>query len=326
MEMLTILGMYNYNQAVFEELHIPEEVDRETLIDNILMECAEFELVYPSWDFMRFAIGKWSLKELPTWERIVRASLADYNPIENYNRTELITDTETEENRASGADSTSSTSSGTSSASGTSSGTDRQVNSGTDTTSASGSENSNSSDSATNKNKQTNSGRDTASETKEQEGTYNKSEINKVNAFDNDLPAVHDITTTEENSENTEDSTGYTEYGHIINEEQTQIGTHKTNNNRQESSSVKHGHIINNELNNEHEEQSNTQGQEQSSINYGKVDNKSRLFEHENHTSGNIGVTTSQQMLEQELEISKKLNIYNYIIDSFQKRFCLLLY
>lgn len=41
---------------------------------------------------------------------------------------------------------------------------------------------------------------------------------------------------------------------------------------------------------------------------------------------GNIGVTTSQQMLEQELEVAPKLNIMNVIIDSFKKRFCLLVY
>ena len=47
------------------------------------------------------------------------------------------------------------------------------------------------------------------------------------------------------------------------------------------------------------------------------------------HTSrihGNIGVTTSQQMLEQEMEISPKLNVMNFIIDSFKNRFCLLVY
>ena len=47
---------------------------------------------------------------------------------------------------------------------------------------------------------------------------------------------------------------------------------------------------------------------------------------HTGRTHGNIGVTTSQQMLEQELEVSPKLNVYNYIIDSFKKRFCLLVY
>ena len=41
---------------------------------------------------------------------------------------------------------------------------------------------------------------------------------------------------------------------------------------------------------------------------------------------GNIGVTTSQQMLEQELEVAPKLNIMNVIIESFKNRFCLLVY
>ena len=47
------------------------------------------------------------------------------------------------------------------------------------------------------------------------------------------------------------------------------------------------------------------------------------------HTSrihGNIGVVTSQQMLEAELNIAPKLNIMNIIIESFKNRFCLLVY
>lgn len=47
---------------------------------------------------------------------------------------------------------------------------------------------------------------------------------------------------------------------------------------------------------------------------------------HSGRTHGNIGVTTSQQMLEQEIDIAPKLNVYDYIIDSFRRRFCLLVY
>ena len=42
--------------------------------------------------------------------------------------------------------------------------------------------------------------------------------------------------------------------------------------------------------------------------------------------SGNIGVTTSQQMAEQEIDITPKLNIFDIIIKSFISRFCLLVY
>lgn len=40
---------------------------------------------------------------------------------------------------------------------------------------------------------------------------------------------------------------------------------------------------------------------------------------------GNIGVTTTQQMIEQERNISE-FNIYDYIVRSFKRRFCIMLY
>ena len=47
---------------------------------------------------------------------------------------------------------------------------------------------------------------------------------------------------------------------------------------------------------------------------------------HSGRVHGNIGVTTSQQMLESELKLVPQLNIINYIVHSFKMRFCLLVY
>lgn len=44
------------------------------------------------------------------------------------------------------------------------------------------------------------------------------------------------------------------------------------------------------------------------------------------HTYGNIGVTTSQQMLEAELNIVTRLDLINYIADDFRNEFCLDVY
>lgn len=41
--------------------------------------------------------------------------------------------------------------------------------------------------------------------------------------------------------------------------------------------------------------------------------------------SGNIGVTTTQQMLKEEREAAA-FNIYSYIIEAFKKRFCIMVY
>lgn len=44
------------------------------------------------------------------------------------------------------------------------------------------------------------------------------------------------------------------------------------------------------------------------------------------NVSGNIGVMTSQKMLEEELEVARKVDIYKYISESFKRRFCLMVY
>lgn len=46
---------------------------------------------------------------------------------------------------------------------------------------------------------------------------------------------------------------------------------------------------------------------------------------HSGRAHGNIGVTTTQKMIEEERRVSG-FNIYDYIADSFKKRFCILVY
>ena len=46
---------------------------------------------------------------------------------------------------------------------------------------------------------------------------------------------------------------------------------------------------------------------------------------HSGRTHGNIGVTTSQQMIEAERKVSE-FNIIDYIAQSFKRRFCIMVY
>ena len=70
------------------------------------------------------------------------------------------------------------------------------------------------------------------------------------------------------------------------------------------------------------------------STTYGRSDTRTRVESSKhtgktvktNKTSGNIGVTTSQQMLSSEIEIALAINIYPIISDSFKERFCILVY
>lgn len=83
---LTVIGLYNHDDSLFDNLILPDGVNRETVIDTILMTCNELEVLYPDFNFFKRAIGSWSAKEQKFWERVLEMENADYNPIENYDR------------------------------------------------------------------------------------------------------------------------------------------------------------------------------------------------------------------------------------------------
>lgn len=84
---LTITGLYNYNDEIFDDLTIPTGMDKQTVIEAILMECSAFELVYPSYTFMKMAIKNWSNVEGPIWEKLYNTENLQYNPLWNVDAT-----------------------------------------------------------------------------------------------------------------------------------------------------------------------------------------------------------------------------------------------
>lgn len=80
---LSILGLYRWNNHLFDNMSIPEDVDLETLKWEILEECAELEGVYADAYYMQQSIKNWSAAMLPSWEKMQEALTAEYNPIWN---------------------------------------------------------------------------------------------------------------------------------------------------------------------------------------------------------------------------------------------------
>lgn len=105
----TIIGMQGWMKAndddIFKKLQLPDSVNRQIVIDNILWRASEFPLIWGNPYYIQEFIGAWSAKNLVGWERSAAALAAAYNPIHNYDRTE------TEEYSGSGSDSATSSSS-----------------------------------------------------------------------------------------------------------------------------------------------------------------------------------------------------------------------
>lgn len=87
-QILTIYGLYQYDNTLFDGLQLPEGVMKEYLIPELLMELGVLETLYPDNDFMKAAIASWSEKELHVWEELLATTKYEYDPISNYDRTE----------------------------------------------------------------------------------------------------------------------------------------------------------------------------------------------------------------------------------------------
>lgn len=90
---LSILGLIRARPDVLDGLQLPDGIDRETLQQNLILEAAELEIIYPDPDFLAAAVRAWSAKQLPVWEKLLATTRLKYNPIWNVDGTE----TETEE-------------------------------------------------------------------------------------------------------------------------------------------------------------------------------------------------------------------------------------
>ena len=90
---LDLLGIYNFDNTVLDLLEVPEDedgnelIDKDTLKDNLLMDTAEMEILYPNASFLKLAIGAWSKKQVPIWSELYASTQYEYNPIWNVDGT-----------------------------------------------------------------------------------------------------------------------------------------------------------------------------------------------------------------------------------------------
>ena len=87
-----MFGLYYWDNSIFDKFALPDGVDKSVLVDNLLLECADLEVLYPDPAVLKAAIGSWSSAKVASWQRLQDALAAEYNPIENYDRHETWTD------------------------------------------------------------------------------------------------------------------------------------------------------------------------------------------------------------------------------------------
>ena len=364
--MITTLTLYRQLEQqeddLFEDLELPQrpftdrgyedlyltgwDLDKDTLVDNLLLETAELNVLYTDPDFMKFAIGRWSAKELPVWQALYESMFFKYNPIWNKDGSLRHSTTETR-NLLRGL--TRSGTSGTTETrdlahgitkSGTTSGT--LTEGGSDTR---------------------NTDRD---ETIERDETSTRS-ISE--SYDRDLeeettPAIVTTVQTAYGSTETAD-TSVSAYDASTYQNRDKVVTSKTGTDTVTTSPTGREHKLTDDTYTKttgdnltaHSDDTETNTDETVTTTYGHTQTTSGTDSGtesgtdtgtvttsgtdsgtesgtdtgtvttvtEDLEQGNIGVTMTQELIERERQLMQ-FNIYNFIIDSFKQRFCLLVY
>ena len=272
----TLWGMeqyFNYkSQSLFQDILLPDGVNKRTLVNTILVEAGELEIMYPNGDFLKVAIDTWFDRKYQMLERWVKAINTDYKPLENYNRTEKW----------------SLTANGSTANTGTKNATTTNTGSKDSTTSNTGSKNS------TVKDTDKDTGSDTTSGTE--------------STTTSDSTTVGAQTSTDETQVSAFNSSGYSPSEKVS----SNVGG------RTDSSSGT-GKVTNsNTLT-----RSNTAKITEETGDTGTTSNDSTR---EGNAYGNIGVTTSQQMLKEEIELWANIDIYREAAEMFVQEFCIPVY
>lgn len=291
---LSVLGIYQVDQTIFDSMQIPAGMNKDDVIDGIIQDCMELEILYPNPDAFRTMVGIWSRRELPTWNRVYNAELAEYNPIENYDRhqTDQRNITRAGKDEATGNNEVSTTETAEGETTGTGSRTTNGSHLGRETGTKSETVN------------------ETINQEVEETGSTSETNTHKYAAFD--AGTLNDQTQDVKSGSGTNDQTTTgTSTTTTTGSDQTDTTGSTTETVSETSSGTS-----------EENKSSNTTGTSANTVN--RTENTGETFT--SYIHGNIGVTTSQQMLESELALAPKINTINYIVNSFKMRFCILVY
>lgn len=370
---MTLIGLTNWantsvppgpDNDLWDLMNLPEGIDKNTVINNIIMKGGEFEVLYPNYNYMRAFIGVWSNKHYRTFQKWITALNLTYNPLENYNRTEEYTDIGTNGSTRTGSRSNSISGSDTIKNTGTQSNQtvynthDEEYKTGTDTITRTDnlSESIQHNSTVEEDKLQTTKTNGTVTQSKDTKNNQTQTLTNtdlgtdharSISAFNSStlVPDSQDSTsgantavTTysgQADNETTQTSVSYAAgtNGDTVIEDNVTVtsGTDIKSNTGTETNATQYGSIVNhNKTGNDTDTRTDNLTETKTSTltdtgsDSDTISGNSRM-EHRAHLYGNIGVTTSQQMLQAELDISA-WNIYEKITDLFLDEFCIKVY
>lgn len=292
--LMSIIALYNWDNTIFDFFNVPEPLDKEELENNLMIELGELSVIYSEPTFLKWAIGQWSNKQAPIWKQLYDTTLYDYNPIHNRDYTEWYDDTRKITRQQNGTENieVKTTNEETQDTTYTSDTTRDLTGSNNETRDLAGSS------------KKDTQGSHSDTGTEDNTNTRSVSAYNMENTFAPAEKTEEDKTHTITTAINDTEEVATTDTGTIDND----IEENETTNVSDKTGVT-----------------ANKNGTETGDTTTSNSEKSEDIFTHRYHGEGNIGVTTTQSMINEQREVVK-FNIYDYIIEEFKQRFCIMVY
>lgn len=94
---ITVIGLYNYDHSLFDNMVLPDGIDKGLVIDAIIMQGGDYEVIYPNPNLLKELIGSWSSQWYDVFHNWFRSTedMKEIRPLDNYDRHESWTDNAT---------------------------------------------------------------------------------------------------------------------------------------------------------------------------------------------------------------------------------------
>lgn len=287
---INLMNMYDADPTILDHLVLPTQIERGDFIGRLMIDIGESEVCITNPHIMKIAIGAWSRGKLPVWQKLTNVLDFEYNPIWNVDG-ETTHSGNVSGNRTYGRSRTEKENENT----------DRDRTLQGDETA--GRERTEQETTETSDSRNTTVNGTGTTETESSETTSGLISADNVETWSND-------TKTETGKTGTEDSTKT--------ETTVETGSGETERSTTENIS-------------DTVEKTETESTTESRIR--TADESIKDTEANTGTdawtekrTGNIGVTTTQKMMTEEVEFWQKYDIIGYIINQFAAEFCLLVY
>lgn len=93
MSRITLWGFYNWtDKKLFENIELPAGINKEDLVDLIMIECGDLFPYYQQPHYLKMQIENFFRRKYDGFSKMAAALATEYNPLENYDRQEDWTD------------------------------------------------------------------------------------------------------------------------------------------------------------------------------------------------------------------------------------------